>query len=119
MPYKCCVVDCKSNYDTVDEKSTTFGFPDEVKEPDLRCRWVRFVNRKDDWSPKNAKICERHFEPIYIKQGTGPKGRSRLIKSLKPVPTILDPDVQVSPVVSHMKAPSSVPRKSPRKRNLI
>ena len=116
MPYKCCVVDCKSNYDTVDVKTTTFGFPDEVKQPDLRSRWVRFVNRKDDWSPKNAKICEKHFEPIYIKQGIGPKGRSRLIKSLKPVPTILDPDVQASPVVSHMKAPSSVPRKSPRKR---
>ena len=67
MLYKCCVVDCKSNYDTVDEKPTTFGFPDEVnKEPDLRCRWVRFVNRKDDWSPKNAKIRERNFEPIYI-----------------------------------------------------
>ena len=116
MPFKCCVVDCKSNYDTAGEKTTTFGFPDEVKEPDRWSRWLKFVNRKD-WSPNaNARICERHFQPMYIKEATGPNGRSRLIKASKPVPTILDPDVQVSPVVSHMKAPSSVPRKSPRKR---
>ena len=37
-------------------------------------------------------------------------------KSKKPVPTILDPDVKVSPVVLHMKAPSAIPRKSPRER---
>ena len=96
MPFKCCAVDCKSNYDTASEKTTTFGFPDEVKEPDRWSRWLKFVNRKD-WSPNaNARICERHFQPMYIKEATGPNGRSRLIKASKPVPTILDPDVQVS-----------------------
>ena len=116
MPYKCCIVGCKSNYDTVDEKTTTFGFPDEVKEFDRRECWVKFVNRKNFVPNENTKICERHFELVYVKKGIGENGRTRLIKTKKPVPTILDPDVKVSPVVSHMKAPSAVPRKSPRKR---
>ena len=69
MPFKCCVVDCKSNYDTAGEKTTTFGFPDEVKEPDRWSRWLKFVNRKD-WSPNaNARICERHF-PAYVHKGS-------------------------------------------------
>ena len=75
------------------------------------------MNRKDsDWSPETARICGNHFEPKYVKKGEGSNGRCRLVKALKPVPTIFDPNLQVSPVVSHMKAPISVPRKSPRKR---
>ena len=116
MPYKCCIVGCKSNYDTVDEKTSTFGFPDEVKEHDRRERWIKFVNRKNFVPNENTKICERHFELVYVKKGIGENGRTRLIKTKKPVPTILDPDVKASPVVSHMKAPSAIPRKSPRKR---
>ena len=112
MPYKCCVADCKSNYDSTEEKVATFAFPNE---PDIRSRWTRFVNRKD-WEPGNARICSKHFEPMYINVGAGPDGRTRLKKNLKPVPTILDPNKKLSPVVSHMKAPSSVPRRSPRKR---
>ena len=42
--------------------------------------------------------------------------RHRLDKTMKPVPTIRDPDTEESPEVLHMKAPMSIPRKSPRKR---
>ena len=72
MPFKCCVASCKSNYDSTDASVTTFAFPDEQKEPDLRARWVKFVNRKD-WIPgNNARVCINHFEPQYVKVGDGP-----------------------------------------------
>ena len=80
MPYKCCIVTCNSNYDTEEETTTTFGFPDEEEEPDRRERWIRFVNRKDsEWNPETARICEKHFEPMYIKEGK----RNRLVKALR------------------------------------
>ena len=44
MPFKCCVASCKSNYDSTDATVTTFEFPEELKEPDLRARWVKFVS---------------------------------------------------------------------------
>ena len=104
MSFNCCVADCNFNYDTASEKTTTFSFRDEVKEPDRLSRGLKFVNRMLLLPTANDKICERHFQPVYIKQANGPNGRSRLIKASKPVPTILDLDVQVSPVISHMKA---------------
>ena len=58
----------------------------------------------------------KHFEPKYVKAATN-NGRCRLVKSLKPVPTILNPDSGDSPEVARMKAPVFVPRKSPRKRS--
>lgn len=121
MPYKCCIVNCRSNYDD-GEKEAVFSFPDEEKEFDLRQRWVKFVNRKD-WSPtKTSVICRKHFEPRYVK--TGDKGlRHRLVKESKPVPTIFDPNnnnnsnnASSSSSVSHLKAPVSLPRRSPKKR---
>ena len=48
---------------------------------------------------------------------TGKEGkRYRLIKSLKPVPTIFNPESEDGPTTSQLKAPVSVPRKSPKKR---
>ena len=72
---------------------------------------------RDDWKPsKKSCICRKHFEPHYYKIGTKGKG-CRLIKKLKPAPTIFDPEQ------SHLLAESkylkffvSVPRKSPTKR---
>ena len=42
--------------------------------------------------------------------------RYRLIKSLKPVPTIFNPESEDGPATSQLKAPVSIPRKSPKKR---
>ena len=43
MVYKCCIVDCRSNY-AAEEANTVFSFP---KDEDIRKRWIKFVNRKD------------------------------------------------------------------------
>ena len=51
LVYKCCIVNCRSNY-TGDESTTVFSFP---KEEDLKIRWIRFVNRKD-WGPLRRHI---------------------------------------------------------------
>ena len=91
-----------------------FAFP---KDEDLCTRWVKFAagTRKEWLKKESSRICIKHFEPKYVKAATT-NGRCRLVKSLKPVPTILDPDSGESPEVARMKAPVSVPRKSPRKR---
>ena len=87
-----------------------FEFPDD---PDLSTRWVKFAagSRKNWEKTPSSRICKRHFEPKYIKTGSN-NARYRLVKTLKPVPTIRDPDLEKSPEVSHMKAPVSIPRKS-------
>ena len=76
-----------------------FFLPDEKKDYDLRQRWIRFVNR-EGWKPsKKSCICRKHFELHYYK--TGAEGKQyRLIKKLKPVPTIFDPEQ------SHLSAES-------------
>ena len=71
----------------------------------------------EGWKPsKISCICRKHFEPHYYK--TGAKGkRYRLIKKLKPVPTIFDPEEShLSAESKYLKSPISVPRKSPTKR---
>ena len=116
MPDKCCIFKCRSNYDD-GPKETVFFFPDEKKECDLRQRWIKFVNRVD-WKPtKKSCICRKHFESQYYKKGAQGK-RYRLVKKLKPVPTIFDPgeSSNLSAEANHLKSPVSVPRKSPMKR---
>ena len=115
MPDKCCIFNCRSNYDN-GPKETVFFFPDEEKDYHLRQRWIRSVNR-EDWKPsKKLCICQKHFEPHYYKAGTKGKGY-RLIKKLKPVPTIFDPeDSHLSAESKYLKFFVSVPRKSPTKR---
>ena len=115
MGYGCSVEGCKSNGRDSPENVTVFEFP--VDEPDRCARWIKFAagTRKNWTNTPSSRICKRHFEPKYFKTGAT-NARYRLIKGLKPVPTIRDPDVEESPEVAHMKAPVSVPRRSPRKR---
>ena len=83
MEYKCCMVNCRSNY-AGEERSAVFYFP---KEEDLKLRWTKFLNRKD-WQPTSSSyICIKHFESKYYKKGEKDQ-RFRLMKELKPVPTI-------------------------------
>ena len=86
LVYKCCVVNCRSNY-TGEESTTVFSFR---KEEELKKRWMTFVNRKD-WEPTSSSyICTKHFEEKYYEKGKNSK-RYRLAMNMKPVATILDP----------------------------
>lgn len=106
MVNKCCVVGCFSNYSKHDVVPV-FSFP--VKK-ELRTKWIKFVNRLN-WVPtKSSVICAKHFQEKYLKHGEQEK-RFRLIKKLKPVPTI-HPSV-----ISKSSIPTiNLERKSPTKR---
>ena len=62
-------------------------------------------------------ICIKHFEEKYYRKGKNNK-RYRLTKTLKPVTTIFNPDIQTSHCSSssHVIFLVTVPRRSPRKR---
>ena len=106
MVNKCCVVGCRSNYKG-EEIVPVFSFP---SDEDIKNRWIKFVNRKD-WQPtSSAVICIKHFEGKFLKKGEHEK-RFRLIKTLKPIPTIYPASTKTS---STYKV--SLTRKSPKKR---
>ena len=72
--------------------SSLFSFPEEES---LRKIWIKFVNRKD-WEPTPSSfICIKHFEEKYYRKGKNDK-RCRLTKTLKPVSTIFNPNIQIS-----------------------
>ena len=115
MVYCCSVDGCRSNYPNSNEKVPVFDFP---ADSELSARWERFAaGTNKAWSKKStSKICVKHFEPRYVKRGEGVNGRSRLVKDVKPVPTIFSPGSGDSAVVAHMKAPIAILRMSPKKR---
>ena len=79
-------------------------------DEDIKNRWIKFASRKD-WQPtSSAVICIKHFEGKFLKKGEREK-RFRLIKILKPIPTIYPASTKTS---STSKV--SLPRKSPKKR---
>ena len=113
MASKCCAIDCRSNY-AGEERTTVFSFP---KEESLRKIWIKFVNRKD-WEPTlSSFICVKYFDEKYYSKGKNDK-RYHLTKTLKPVPTIFNPNIQTSQCSSssHIISPVTVPRRSPRAR---
>ena len=68
------------------ERRNIFHFWIDVHDnPELRQRWIRFINRAD-WKPtKHSRICENHFEEKFLRRDK----RLRLVsKELNPVPTI-------------------------------
>ena len=106
----CC---CRSNY--AGKQRTTVSF--FHKEECLRKIQIKFVNR-NDWETKPSSfICIKHFQEKYYRNGKNDK-RYRLTKTLKPVPTIFNPNIQTSQCSSssHIISPVTVPRRSPRKR---
>ena len=112
MVFKCCVVICRSNY-AGEEKTTVFSFR---KEEHLGKIWIKFVIRKDWETTNSSYVCIKHFEDKYYQKGEGNK-RFRLIKTLKPVPTIFDPSNPNfrNSSACQITSPVSIPRKSPRK----
>ena len=106
MVKKCYVVGCRSNYKG-EEIVHVFSFP---SEEDIKNCWIKFVNRKD-WQPtSSAVMCIKHFEGKILRKGEHEK-RFRLIKALKPIPTIYPESTKTW---STYKV--SLPRKSPKKR---
>ena len=104
MVFKCCVVNCRSNYAS-EEKTTVFFFP---KEEHLRKIWIKFVNRKD-WQQTNSScICIKHFQDNCYQNDKGNKS----------VPAIFDPSNPnfCNSSACHITSPVSIPRKSLRKR---
>ena len=106
MVNKCYVFGCRSNYKG-EEIVPVFSFR---SNEDIKDRWIKFVNRKD-WQPtSSAVICIKHFEGKFLKKGEHEK-RFRLIKTLKPIPTIYPASTKTS-----FTYKVSLPRKSPKKR---
>ena len=114
MVNKCCIYNCRSNC-AGENHTVVFSFP---RDDDLKKIFVSFVNRKD-WSPSNSGLIRtKHFENKYLKMGKGKK-RCRLDISMKPVPIIFDPSTHASSNTNALKAPIRIPRKSPKKRNVL
>ena len=91
MVFKCCVVNCRSNH--AGEKNNRFLFLKRRTFPKI---WIKCVNRKD-WEPTNSSyICIKHFENKYYQKGEGNKW-FKLIKTLKPVPTVFDSSNPILP----------------------
>ena len=82
MGYKCCILQCKTNYATTGEKGNCAEFP---KDEELKQQWIRFVKRKDWVCTKYSRLCLLHFDERYIKVG---KSNRYLNRKLNPVPTI-------------------------------
>ena len=95
-----------------EERTNFFSFP---KEKSLRKIWIKFVIRKELGSTPSSFICIKHFEEKYYRKGKNGK-RYRLAKTLKPMPTIFNPNIQTSQrsSSSHM-SPVTMPMRSPAK----
>ena len=66
-----------------------------MQEKSLRKIRIEFVSRKD-WEPRPSSfICIKHFKEKYYRKGKNDK-RYRLTKTLKPAPTIFNPNIQTS-----------------------
>lgn len=82
MGNKCKVKQCRTNYHN-HESGSVFRLP---KDPEVRERWIKFLNREDVKQLKTVFICEKHFEEKYLNRN---KSRTRLNMSMLPVPTLL------------------------------
>ena len=118
MVSKCVAHGCKTGYASEENKENdeviaTFHFPSETKYPELRAKWIRWVNRKDFSTASNSNVlCEKHFEEKFISRGV----KSRLIMKMDPMPTIYSPESLKRPSV--LPSPAASPRKLPKVRGV-
>ena len=87
MPNKCVAHGCKTGYTSEAKEGdiAIFKFPNKDKHPELRAKWVRWVNRKDFVDASSSSvICEKHFTPELISRGE----KCRLKMGMDPVPSI-------------------------------
>ena len=85
MGNKCRVKGCFTNYQNHDN-GAVFKLPEE---PAVKQMWIEFLNRNDIEELKSVFICEKHFEEIYLNRN---QTRTRLNKSMLPVPTLQSGD---------------------------
>ena len=115
MVNKCVAHGCKTGYASEsDGNIAVFHFPNQQKYPDLRAKWVRWVNRKEFNEASNSNvICEKHFETKYISRGA----KCRLKMAMHPVPTIYSSESLKRP--SCLPVPDPPPRKLPKQRGVL
>ena len=70
------------------KENSVFAFSDAVKRPELRKKWIKFVNRKNWFPTEYSGVCSAHFDPKFIKHGV----RMTLIYDLNLIPTIYSND---------------------------
>ena len=85
MGNKCKVKGCKTNYQK-HNCGAVFKLPGN---PEIKQRWIKFLNRKDINDLRSVFICEKHFEEKYLKRN---QTRTRLDMSMLPVPTLQSRD---------------------------
>ena len=72
---------CRKNYQN-HENGTDFRLP---KDPEVRERWMKFLDIEDGERLKTVLICEKHFEDKYPNRN---ESQNRLNMSMVPVPTL-------------------------------
>lgn len=99
MPRRCCVPECKSNYDSSlksDKPRSSFSFP---KEHDLRKKWLNAISR-EDWKPTPySSVCSLHFQDDHV---------VRFAKFLAPDGILID--IPCTPKLRENAVPSIFPR---------
>ncbi|KAJ8891738.1 hypothetical protein PR048_004273 [Dryococelus australis] len=58
MPFRCCVLKWRGNYDD-GPKVSGFGFP---KDTNLKQEWIAAIHGQDLQPADNSKVCELHFQ---------------------------------------------------------
>lgn len=80
MGFKCCVVNCRTNYDTQPRKYPVFAFP---SQPELRKKWLEKIETKSQKVTHSSRVCVKHFKPEDIRKSN--KQRSILAPNSVPV----------------------------------
>ena len=115
MVNKCVAHGYKTGYASQStENIATFHFPNPKKYPELRAKWIRWVNRKDFTEASSSNvICEKHFEEKFISCGV----KCRMKYAMHPMPTIYSAESLKRP--SCLPLPDPPPRKLPKQRGIL
>lgn len=62
MPKKCCVPNCRGNYDA-NERVSVFRFPVSDEQRKL---WLSKIPRKDFIPSKDSVVCAKHFSKQFV-----------------------------------------------------
>ena len=87
MVNKCSIIGCHTNY-SGHEKGAVYPLPEEKEQ---RKKWLLFANRES--SLKHLFVCYKHFEGKFLRNTAK---YVKLIKNLKPVPTIIPKTQKIS-----------------------
>ena len=77
MPDRCCVSNCRSNYDGTNEYISAYQFP---RNEELKDLWCRKIPRKNFTPSKRSVVCEKHFRPdMVVREDVFPTNEGKLI----------------------------------------